>query len=49
LNLREAESSDYLSNEGNVDLEVTPGIILGVNQIKEVEKSEEGYEGKQNE
>jgi len=54
LNIEEGEKLNKLVNSGNVDLEVekktgskVTGLILGVNEIKEVEKDNSTYEGSQ--
>jgi hypothetical protein len=54
LRIKEGENSSKLINSGNVDIEVekktdskVTGLILGVNEIKEVEKDNSTYEGSQ--
>jgi hypothetical protein len=54
LRIKEGENSSKLINSGNVDVEVekkadsrVTGLILGVNEIKEVEKDNSTYEGSQ--
>jgi len=54
LNIKQGENSNKLINSGNVDLEVEKkigskftGLILGVNEIKEIGKDNSTYEGSQ--
>ena len=55
LNIKQGKESNKLINSGNVDLEVekktgtkVTGLILGINEIKEVEKDNSNYRGSQN-
>ena len=54
LNIRQGKDLDQLINSGNVELNVTKktgskvtGLILGVNEIKEIDKDNSSYEGGQ--